>query len=96
MQELRANCIPVGIYASSSPLTCADIKAANKKHRNERLNRSLQNFMYSVIGDDNEAAAKKSLAVCTELWRRHIWRDARTVNVIGGPRVFLFSRYGFC
>eukprot|EP00798_Chlamydomonas_sp_ICE-L_P018496 gene18496-24994_t len=60
----------------------SDIKNANKKHRNERLNRSLQNFMYSVIGDDNEAAAKKSLAVCTELWRRHVWRDARTVNVI--------------
>jgi len=28
-------------------------------------------------------AAKKSLAVLTELWRRHVWRDARTVNVIG-------------
>lgn len=27
-------------------------------------------------------AAKKSLAVLTDLWRRHIWRDARTVNVI--------------
>ena len=26
--------------------------------------------------------AKRSLAVLTELWRRHIWRDARTVNVI--------------
>ena len=60
-----------------------DIKNSNKKHRNEKLNRSLQNFMYGVIADDNEPAAKKSLAVCTELWRRHVWRDARTVNVIG-------------
>jgi len=33
--------------------------------------------------DDNEMAAKKSLAVLTELWRRNVWRDARTVNVIG-------------
>jgi protein SDA1 len=39
--------------------------------------------MYGIISDDNEAIAKKSLAVCTELWRRHVWRDARTVNVIG-------------
>jgi hypothetical protein len=61
----------------------SDIKNSNKHHRNEKLNRSLQNFMYGVISDDNEAAAKKSLAVCTELWRRHVWRDARTVNVIG-------------
>jgi protein SDA1 len=45
--------------------------------------------------DDNESAAKKSLAVCTELWRRHVWRDARTVNVIASatfhksPRIML-------
>jgi hypothetical protein len=40
--------------------------------------------MYGVIGqDDDEASAKKALAVCTELWRRGVWRDSRTVNVIG-------------
>lgn len=25
---------------------------------------------------------KRALAVLTELWRRHVWRDARSVNVI--------------
>ena len=64
-------------------ITRSDIKNSNKHHRNEKLNKSLQNFMYGIISDDNEAIAKKSLAVCTELWRRHVWRDARTVNVIG-------------
>jgi hypothetical protein len=44
----------------------------------------VQSFLYSVIADDNELAAKKSLAVLSELWRRHIWRDGRTVNCIGG------------
>ena len=39
--------------------------------------------MYTVVSDDNEAAAKRGLAVLTEMWRRHVWRDARTVNVIG-------------
>ena len=43
----------------------------------------MQNFMYRVLAGDNEAAAKKSLAVCTELWRRRVWHDDRTVNVIG-------------
>lgn len=73
----------------------ADIKAANKKARNERLNRSLQAFMYSVLGDPHEGTAKRGLAVLTELWRRRIWRDARTVNVIASaaahpsPRILL-------
>jgi hypothetical protein len=38
----------------------------------------------SVLQDEHEGAAKKGLAVMTEMWRRHVWRDARTVNVIGG------------
>ena len=63
----------------------ADIKGANQKHRNEQLNRSIQNFLYGLLATDNDVAAKKSLAVLTELWRRHVWRDARTVNVIGEP-----------
>lgn len=40
-------------------------------------------MLYGMVVDDNEAAAKRSLAVLTELWRRHVWHDARTVNVIG-------------
>jgi hypothetical protein len=31
--------------------------------------------------------AKKSLSVLTELWRSHVWRDARTINVIGARRL---------
>lgn len=43
----------------------------------------MQAFLFNVLADDSELAAKKSLAVLGELWRRHIWRDARTVNCIG-------------
>ena len=47
----------------------------------------MQSFLYGIIADDgSELAAKKSLAVLTELWRRGIWRDARTVNVIGARK----------
>ncbi|KAF5825604.1 hypothetical protein DUNSADRAFT_8159, partial [Dunaliella salina] len=52
----------------------------------------MQNFMYSILAGDDEAAAKKSLAVCTELWRRHVWRDARTVNVIASAAMHKSSR----
>jgi protein SDA1 len=115
-----------------------DIKNFNAKGCNDRLNRSIQNYMYKLIEvrasslhtapsrprlraicgyadiapmlcvashgcpcpssphttpasrhatrcctqGDSEAVAKRALAVLTELWRRQVWRDARTVNVI--------------
>eukprot|EP00887_Chlorella_sp_A99_P007365 scaffold2.g7365.t1 len=70
----------------------ADIKNSNKRQRNERLNRAVQNFMYSVLQDEHEASAKKGLAVLTEMWRRHVWRDARTVNVIASAALHKSSR----
>ncbi|KAL4422877.1 hypothetical protein ABPG75_009074 [Micractinium tetrahymenae] len=70
----------------------ADIKNSNKRGRNERLNRAVQNFMYSVIQDEHEGAAKKGLAVLTEMWRRHVWRDVKTVNVIAAAALHKSSR----
>ncbi len=62
------------------------MKGANARQRNDRLNRALQNFLYACMGAEGEASAKPALAVLTELWRRQVWRDARTVNVIGARR----------
>ena len=61
----------------------ADVKQANKKGQNQQFNRAVQNYFYSVLEDAHEGAAKQSLTVLIELWRRQVWRDARTVNVIG-------------
>ena len=38
--------------------------------------------MYTMLRDNNAIAAKKSLDVMIELYRRNIWKDAKTVNVI--------------
>lgn len=46
----------------------------------------------SVIQDEHEGAAKKGLAVLTEMWRRHVWRDAKTVNVIAAAALHKSSR----
>ena len=43
---------------------------------------TLQNFMYTMLRDNNPVAAKKSLDVMIELYRKNIWKDAKTVNVI--------------
>ncbi|XP_059214708.1 protein SDA1 homolog [Centropristis striata] len=60
----------------------ADIKNINAKHKNNKVNTTLQNFMYTMLRDSNPIAAKISLDVMVELYRRNIWNDAKTVNVI--------------
>ena len=42
----------------------------------------MQNFMFKMLADSHVIAAKTSLDVMTELYRRGVWRDERTVNVI--------------
>uniref|UniRef100_A0A8C9CY74 Protein SDA1 n=1 Tax=Panthera leo TaxID=9689 RepID=A0A8C9CY74_PANLE len=59
-----------------------DIKNINAKHKNNKVNMVLQNFMYTMLRDSNATAAKISLDVMIELYRRNIWNDAKTVNVI--------------
>ncbi|KAI1904850.1 hypothetical protein AGOR_G00009920 [Albula goreensis] len=60
----------------------ADIKNINAKHKNNKVNTTLQNFMYTMLRDSNAVAAKISLDVMIELYKRNIWNDAKTVNVI--------------
>ncbi|XP_073680803.1 protein SDA1 homolog [Garra rufa] len=59
-----------------------DIKNINAKHKNNKMNTTLQNFMYTMLRDSNPTAAKISLDVMIELYRRNIWNDTKTVNVI--------------
>ncbi|KAK6195869.1 hypothetical protein SNE40_001207 [Patella caerulea] len=60
----------------------SDIKNVNAKHKDAKLNSTLQNFMYTMLRDNNHTAAKMSLDVMIDLYRRNIWNDAKVVNVI--------------
>ena len=60
----------------------SDIKNANQKAKNNKLNKTLQNFMYKMLSDTSEIAAKKSLEVMIELYHKNVWNDAKTVNVV--------------
>ncbi len=60
----------------------SDIKNFNAKHKNNKLNKTLQNFMYTMLEDPHEIAVKKSLDVMIDLARKNVWNDAKTVNVI--------------
>ncbi|OZJ04923.1 hypothetical protein BZG36_02658 [Bifiguratus adelaidae] len=66
-----------------------DIKNSNAKAKNNRLNKTLQSFMFTMLesaksgnSDENAIAAKRSVDVCVELYRKNVWNDAKTVNVI--------------
>jgi len=59
-----------------------DIKNINAKHKNAKLNTTLQNFMFTMLKDTNTRAAKMSLDIMMELYKKNVWNDAKTVNVI--------------
>lgn len=59
-----------------------DIKNLNLKHKNAKLNTTLQNFMFSMLKDTNSRAAKMSVDIMIELYKKNVWNDAKTVNVI--------------
>ncbi|XP_033227389.1 protein SDA1 homolog [Belonocnema kinseyi] len=59
-----------------------DIKNVNSKHKNAKINTALQNFMFTMLKDSNDRAAKMSLDIMIELYKKNVWNDAKTVNVI--------------
>jgi protein SDA1 len=63
----------------------ADVKRSNSKRRDDRLNRAAQAALGSSASlDESSAAARASLGLLAELWRRRLWRDARTANAVAG------------
>ncbi len=50
----------------------ADVRRLNEGRRNEAVNKSLQNFMYSMLTDENPIAAKMSLDVMIELHHKKV------------------------
>jgi protein SDA1 len=59
-----------------------DIRKVNRKGNNPRVNSALQSFMYKMLKGESEVAAKKSIDVMIELWRRKVWNNDKTVNVM--------------
>lgn len=59
-----------------------DIKSINSTKRNDKLNRRIQAVLFGVVTEDTSIAAKKSIHILCDLYRRRVWTDSRTVNVI--------------
>ncbi|KAF5746528.1 protein SDA1 [Tripterygium wilfordii] len=58
------------------------VRRMNKKHKNEAVNRALQSIVFSMLQQEDEAKAKRSLTILCELHRRKVWFDDRTANAI--------------
>ncbi|XP_064481458.1 protein SDA1 homolog [Ornithodoros turicata] len=60
-----------------------DIKNINANKKDAKVNSVLQSFMFTMLKDSNQIAAKTSLDVMIALYKKNIWNDAKTVNAIG-------------
>ncbi|CAG5059657.1 unnamed protein product [Parnassius apollo] len=59
-----------------------DIKNMNMKHKDMKLNSTLQNFIFSMLRDTNAKSAKLAVDILIELYHKNIWNDHKTVNII--------------
>ncbi|KAK4773825.1 hypothetical protein SAY87_028844 [Trapa incisa] len=58
------------------------IRKMNQKHKNESVNRALQNILFPLLQNEEESKAKRSLVTLCELHWRKVWFDERTANAI--------------
>ena len=60
-----------------------DIKGINLNKTNEKTNKRVQALMYGLVDEDTSIVTRKAVLILCELYRRRIWTDQRTVNVLG-------------
>ncbi|XP_051122772.1 uncharacterized protein LOC127245780 [Andrographis paniculata] len=58
------------------------IRRMNQKHKNDPQNKGLQNIMFGLLQQEEEAKAKRALITLCDLYRRKVWFDDRTANAI--------------
>ncbi|XP_057771414.1 uncharacterized protein LOC130991299 [Salvia miltiorrhiza] len=58
------------------------IRRMNQKHKNDPKNKALQNILFGMLQQEDEAKAKRALITLCDLHRRKVWADDRTANAI--------------
>ena len=84
----------------------SDIRNANTKTKNHRLNKTVQGVLFNIVESGKNSPESRvglwAVKLTRELWKRGVWDDARTVEIIkeaslslnpkvmsGGVRFFL-------
>ncbi|KAI1769788.1 SDA1-domain-containing protein [Hypoxylon cercidicola] len=61
----------------------SDIRNTNTKTTNHRVNRTMQTVLYNLVTSDRSSPkAIWAVKLVRELWRRQIWADAKTVDIM--------------
>ncbi|KAI0599784.1 SDA1-domain-containing protein [Biscogniauxia sp. FL1348] len=59
------------------------IRDTNAKTTNHRVNRTMQNVLYNLVtADRSSPSAIWAVKITRELWRRQIWTDAKSVDIM--------------
>jgi protein SDA1 len=59
-----------------------DIRRMNSHHQNNKINQQIRAFMSGYIPKHADKTSQKSLKLLIELYKRNVWTDNRTVNII--------------
>mmetsp|Transcript_9006 Transcript_9006/g.13343 ORF Transcript_9006/g.13343 Transcript_9006/m.13343 type:complete len:783 (-) Transcript_9006:37-2385(-) len=60
----------------------ADISNVSKQTKSNHIDRSLQNYVFSMTSDSNTTAMRYAINVLIQLSRKRVWGDERTTNMI--------------
>ena len=63
-------------------LIISDLKNSNLHAKNQMLNRTIQTLLHSFVEDTASKSAFWSVRICQTLWKKSIWTDARTVDIM--------------
>lgn len=61
----------------------SDLQRINSAHKNNSVNKKLQNFCIDMLNDPNKKAGRKTLNIMIILYKKKVWNDAKTINAIG-------------
>lgn len=59
-----------------------DIRRMNKHHKNQKINKSIQNIILEILKQNSDGIAKRSLQIMITLYKKGVWTDEKTVNII--------------
>jgi protein SDA1 len=61
----------------------SDLTKINNAHKNNNINKTLQNFcIENMLNDPNKKAARKTLNIMIILYKKKIWNDSKTINAM--------------
>lgn len=59
-----------------------DVRRMNKHHKNQKINKSIQNLIFEILKTHSDGIAKRSLQIMITLYKKGVWVDEKTTNII--------------